>query len=89
MSDILEAIAKVRLFLQDVTYDDFLNDEKTQFAVIRALEIVGEASKKIPQEVRSQYDDENDRNARYIDSRLFWRGHGSSWKIANKTHEIE
>ena len=35
--------------------DDFLQDEKTVYAVIRALEIVGEATKKIPDEVREKY----------------------------------
>ena len=38
-----------------MTYDDFLKDIKTQFAVVRALEIIGEASKKIPSEIRDKY----------------------------------
>ncbi len=32
----------------------FNKDEKTQYALIRAIEIIGEASKKIPSEVRNQ-----------------------------------
>jgi uncharacterized protein with HEPN domain len=35
-----------------MTYQSFLTDDKTAFAVVRALEIVGEATKKIPQEIR-------------------------------------
>ena len=31
--------------------------EKTQFVIIRALEIIGEASKKIPDDIKSQYND--------------------------------
>ena len=37
--------------------DGFLQDEKTKFAVVRALGIIGEATKKIPDEVREKYPD--------------------------------
>jgi uncharacterized protein with HEPN domain len=33
----------------------FVDDEKTVFAVVRALEIIGEASKKIPEAVRERH----------------------------------
>ena len=36
-------------------YDEFSRDDKTVYAVIRALEIVGEPTKKIPQEVKDHY----------------------------------
>ncbi len=35
--------------------DQFVADDKTIFAVVRALEIVGEAAKRIPQAVRDQH----------------------------------
>jgi uncharacterized protein with HEPN domain len=35
-------------FVSGWTYEDFAADRKTQFAVIRALEIIGEATKNIP-----------------------------------------
>ena len=37
-----------------MTYEDFERDEKTQYALIRAIEIIGEASKKIPIEIKTQ-----------------------------------
>lgn len=52
LEDILDAIEKIHDFLGDSLYTDFEQDEKTQFAVIRALEIIGEATKSLPQEVR-------------------------------------
>lgn len=55
LRDILEYAEKARSFVRGMTADDFFQDEKTVFAVIRALEIVGEATKKIPQEVREKY----------------------------------
>ncbi len=36
-------------------FEEFSQDDKTVFAVIRAIEIVGEAAKKIPQEVKDNY----------------------------------
>ncbi len=55
LQDILDAIRKVRRFVENVEFDDFvMNDEKI-FAVMPALEIIGEASKKIPPTVRKRY----------------------------------
>ena len=36
-------------------FNQFKNDDKTSYAVIRAFEIIGEASKEIPKEIREQY----------------------------------
>ncbi len=55
LNDILESITHINLFLQDIDYPGFKDDIKTQYAVIRALEIIGEASKKIPEEVKENY----------------------------------
>jgi len=37
-----------------MSFDEFSKDEKTQFALIRVIEIIGEASKKIPDEIKNQ-----------------------------------
>jgi uncharacterized protein with HEPN domain len=42
-------------FVNDWIFKEFTEDLKTQFAVIRALEIIGEATKNIPYEVREKY----------------------------------
>jgi uncharacterized protein with HEPN domain len=47
LQDIIDAARKAR--------DQFAADEKTQFAVVRALEIIGEATKRIPMDVRNQH----------------------------------
>jgi len=57
LRDILESIEKAFRFVQGMDEKDFLKDEKTVFAVIRALEIVGEAAKKIPDDIRGKYPD--------------------------------
>jgi uncharacterized protein with HEPN domain len=57
LQDILDAIESVESFVADMDYDTFEADEKTNFAAVRALEIVGEASKKIPPDIRREYPD--------------------------------
>ena len=55
VNDTLEAIEKATLFVEGMDYEKFSRDTKTVYVVIRALEIVGEATKKIPQEVKNHY----------------------------------
>jgi hypothetical protein len=45
LQDILDAISKIDKFTEGMDADRFLADEKTVFAVIRALEIIGEVQK--------------------------------------------
>jgi uncharacterized protein with HEPN domain len=53
--DIRDSINDIRSFVLNMGYEDFAADRKTVNAVIRSLEIIGEAAKKIPTEVRQQY----------------------------------
>jgi uncharacterized protein with HEPN domain len=55
LQDILDAMNKVEDFIQGMDFDEFSNDDKTAFAVIRALEIVGEATKKVLPELRENH----------------------------------
>ena len=48
LDDILAAIAKIREYTSGQGYDAFLHDGKTQDAVIRNLEIIGEAAGRLP-----------------------------------------
>lgn len=52
LDDIRTAATKAQAFVSGMSYDAFAADEKTAFAVVRALEIIGEATKRIPQSVR-------------------------------------
>lgn len=55
LQDILDAIKKINEFMGKLSFVEFIKDEKTQYAVIRASEIIGEASKKIDQELKENY----------------------------------
>ncbi|MBC7232135.1 MAG: DUF86 domain-containing protein [Chloroflexi bacterium] len=53
--DMLESAKKALEFVSGMGYEEFKRDEKMQFAVVRALEILGEAAKKIPEDLRKTY----------------------------------
>ncbi len=52
LEDIAGEIRKVAQFIKDISFDQFKTDEKIVYAVIRAIEIIGETSKKIPDEIK-------------------------------------
>ena len=55
IEDILECIAKIEEYTKEITEDDFYENTQIQDAVLRRLEIMGEAVKNIPQEFRDRY----------------------------------
>ncbi|MBU1122517.1 MAG: DUF86 domain-containing protein [Candidatus Omnitrophica bacterium] len=58
IEDILEAITKIEEYMKGlIRDDDFYNNSQIQDAVIRRLEIIGEAVKNIPHEFRECYPD--------------------------------
>lgn len=57
LRDMAESCNIALEFVADMTYAEFADDTKTQFAAVRVLEIVGEATKQIPGELRTQHPD--------------------------------
>ncbi|ODS38704.1 MAG: hypothetical protein A7316_07395 [Candidatus Altiarchaeales archaeon WOR_SM1_86-2] len=57
IKDILESIEKIEGYIEDVSFDEFVGDGLRQDAVLRNLEIIGEAVKRIPDDVRSKNPD--------------------------------
>jgi len=55
LRDILDAAERAERFLGEMDLNAFLADDKTNFAVVRALEIIGEATKNVPEEIRGRY----------------------------------
>lgn len=55
VEDILESIALIENYVERMDFNDFVNDRKTIDAVIRNFEIIGEASRNIPEEIRQKY----------------------------------
>jgi uncharacterized protein with HEPN domain len=57
LDDILSAIADIEEFTRGMHYDTFAKDKETANAVIRSLEVLGEATKRIPASFRQKYPD--------------------------------
>ena len=55
LKDIIAAIASIERYTVGLTLEQFQIDEKTQDAVVRNLEIIGEAVKRIPDAVRKEH----------------------------------
>jgi uncharacterized protein with HEPN domain len=55
INDILEAIEKVCRYTEGMSYEAFSADEKTVDAVVRNLEIIGEAARHIPEEIHNEF----------------------------------
>ena len=57
LEDILSTVADLRSYVAGATRSTLDNDAKTRDAVIRCLEVIGEAVKRLPQDSLSKYPD--------------------------------
>jgi uncharacterized protein with HEPN domain len=55
LKDIFQAIESIEVFTAGMDYATFVADDKTMSAVIRKLEIIGEAVKQLPEEIRVKH----------------------------------
>jgi hypothetical protein len=55
IEDIIRSAELIIDFTKDVDFASFSKDLKTRYAVIRCFEVMGEAAKRIPDEIRSKY----------------------------------
>lgn len=55
LHDILQAIVHIDTYVANMTFDAFVLDTKTQDAVVRNLEIIGEAVKRLPDDFRTTH----------------------------------
>ena len=57
LHDILESIEKIEEYVRNVGANDFFSNQEKQDTVIRRIEIIGEASKNIPEDIKRHYPD--------------------------------
>jgi len=55
LNDILTSISKIERYVGDLSFQDFTQDDMRVDAVVRNLEVIGEAAKHIPKEIRRRY----------------------------------
>ena len=89
LEDIRYYLAKVQAFVAGMAFDDFSADEKTQLAVAHALQIVGEAAKQLPLELRDRYPDLPWREIAGMRDKLVHDYHGVNLKIVWEAVTVE
>ncbi|MBI3012102.1 MAG: DUF86 domain-containing protein [Elusimicrobia bacterium] len=52
LQDILEAISKIKSYVEGLSQKTVLGDNKTYDAILRNLEVIGEAAKHVPKEIK-------------------------------------
>lgn len=57
IKDILGCINKLEYFIGGMSFKEFMKDEKTKSAVVREIEVIGEAVKNLPLAIRKKYKD--------------------------------
>lgn len=57
IEDILESIARIKEYTEGMSFEQFQSDKKTIDAVLRNLEIIGEAVRHIPETIQERYSD--------------------------------
>lgn len=57
LSHILDAIVEIEAYLADANFESFQNNSMMRFACIKQMEIVGEASRHISDEIKLQFSD--------------------------------
>jgi uncharacterized protein with HEPN domain len=57
LQHIYDAILEIELYTQNIEIDDFLNNSMMRFACIKQIEIIGEASNHISEELKDRFED--------------------------------
>ncbi len=81
LEDMLESIAKIKRYTQGMTYESFLDDEKTIDAVIRNFEIIGEAANRIDPAFKSNKPDIDWHRIRGFRNRIVHNYFGVDYQI--------
>ncbi len=55
IKDIIEHMELAEDFVSDMSYEEFIIDKRTYLAVLRCIEIIGEAVKHVPDDIRKKY----------------------------------
>lgn len=88
VEDIPEHARKAVRFLSELSDPAALaSDEKTLFAIVRALEVVGEAAKRVPEDVRRRFPDVPWRRMAAMRDRLVHDDFGVDPEIVRRTVE--
>lgn len=55
LNDIIQAMNKIEKYSQSLDYDSFVNNDMVVDAVLRNIEVIGEAATQIPENIKQKY----------------------------------
>lgn len=55
LDDIVESIERVEQYIKGISFEEFVKDQKTIDAVVRNLEIIGEAASRLPDDFKGRH----------------------------------
>ncbi|MDP6776144.1 MAG: DUF86 domain-containing protein [Candidatus Latescibacteria bacterium] len=85
LEDIADAAEKAQRFVAGMVYATFIKDDKTAFAVVRALEIIGEAAKRVPPDICLRHTEVPWRLMAGMRDKLIHDYSGVNWEVVWKT----
>jgi len=83
--DILDSIEKIEKYCQSMTYEQFIEDDKTKDAVVRNLEVIGEAANNISTSIKEKVPDISWRLVTDMRNKLIHEYFGVSYPIVWET----
>lgn len=87
IEDIIESGKKIMSYTSGLTFEQFLEDEKTVDAVVRNFEIIGEASGNLPEEFKAKYPEIEWRRIKGFRNRIVHEYFGIDYEIVWKIKE--
>jgi uncharacterized protein with HEPN domain len=85
LHDMLDNAELALSFVIGMEYDEFFEDEKSTYAVMRALEIIGEAARKVPEDVRNANPEIPWREITGMRNKLMHEYFGANMKVVWRT----
>ena len=85
LRDIFAAMVAIQEFIEGMDFEAFTVDDKTASAVIRKFEIIGEATKNVPEDIRQKYPQIPWRQMAGMRDRLIHAYFGTDYSLVWKT----
>ncbi len=92
IEDIYDSTIKIINYTKDISFDEFMEDDKTVDAVVRNFEIIGEASNRIPDDFKTEHSEIEWRRIVGFRNRIIHEYFGidyeNLWRIKNENIPI-
>ena len=85
LEDILDAISDIEVFITNINETEFYRNKEKKFAVVRALEIIGEAAKNLSKELRAKYKEIPWKDIAGMRDKLIHGYFGIKWELVWET----